>query len=253
MSLHGKNALVTGGSRGIGRGIALALAAQGCTIALGYMRKRAAAEAVAAEISDLGGRAVVLRANLSSETEARRLAEAAAQELGGIDIFVANAAGGVSKPLAGVKSNDWDWTVNINARSILAGVQVILPHMQSRRWGRILTISSSGSSRVVPNYGMVGVSKAALEAMTRYLAVELAPHGIIANCISPGLVDTGAIDAYAGRDETLARVASHTPAGRLATPADVGSLAAWLCTDQASMIVGQTIEIDGGYGLLMFG
>ncbi len=253
MSLHGKNALVTGGSRGIGRGIALALAAQGCTLALGYPRKRAAAEAVAAEIAELGGRAVVLRANLAGEAAGAYLADAALQELGGIDIFVANAAAGVSKPLAEVKRRDWDWTVDINARSTLAAVQVLLPHMQSRRWGRILTVTSGGSRRTVPNYGMTGISKAALEAMTRYLAVELAPHGIIANCISPGLVDTGAIDAYAENAATLARVVSHTPAGRLATPADIGALAAWLCTDAAGMIVGQTIEVDGGYSLLTFG
>jgi enoyl-[acyl-carrier protein] reductase III len=99
----------------------------------------------------------------------------------------------------------------------------------------------------------VGVSKAAIEAVTRYLAVELAPHGIIANCISPGVVITGALDFFENREELIAAAQARTPAGRLATPEDVGAVAAWLCRDQAAMIVGQTIEVDGGYGLLMDG
>ncbi|MEZ4636879.1 MAG: SDR family oxidoreductase [Caldilineaceae bacterium] len=122
--------------------------------------------------------------------------------------------------------------------------------MKQAGWGRILSITSIGSRRVLPEYSAVGVSKAAIEAVTRYLAVELAPHNIVANCISPGVVITGALDFFPSKTQIIEHATQRTPAPRLVTPEDVGELAAWLCTDAAAMIVGQTIEIDGGYSLL---
>jgi enoyl-[acyl-carrier protein] reductase III len=123
--------------------------------------------------------------------------------------------------------------------------------MRQKGWGRIVTITSIGSRRVFPEYGVVGVSKAAIEAVTRYLAVELARENIIANCISPGVVLTGALDFFPRRDAMVAHAEQHTPAGRLVTPADVGNVVAWLCSEDARMIVGQTIELDGGYSLIL--
>jgi enoyl-[acyl-carrier protein] reductase III len=251
MWLQGKHALVTGSSRGIGRGIALALAAQGCHVAIHYARKRAEAEATALAVERHGVDSAVLRANLRHEVEVRQLVDEAAARLGGLEIFVGNAASGVLKPAAALESKDWDWTVDVNARSVLAGVQAALPYMRRLGWGRIVTVTSPGSRRVFPQYGIVGISKAALEALTRYLAVELAPEGIIANCVSPGLVVTGALEFFPMRDEMIDHAKRHTPAGRLLTPEDVGGVVAWLCSDQAAMIVGQTIEVDGGYGLKM--
>jgi enoyl-[acyl-carrier protein] reductase III len=248
--LEGKTAVITGSGRGIGRGIALALAAQGCNIAVNYVRKREEAEQTAAEIGALGVRAAVIKANVGKEEEVRQLVDDAAAQLGGVDIFVGNAASGVLKPLSAIDAKAWDWTLNINARSILFGAQAAVPYMRQRGWGRILTVTSIGSRRVFPEYGVVGVSKAAIETVTRYLAVELAPDNIICNCISPGVVVTGALDFFPRRDAMIAHAVKHTPAGRIATPEDVGALAAWLCSDAAAMIVGQTIEVDGGYSLL---
>lgn len=248
--LEGKTAVITGSGRGIGRGIALALAAQGCNIAVNYVRKRDEAEQTAAELSALGVRAAVIKANVGKEEEVRQLVDEAAAQLGGVDIFVGNAASGVLKPLSEIDAKAWDWTLNINARSILFGAQAAVPYMRQRGWGRILTVTSIGSRRVFPEYGVVGVSKAAIETVTRYLAVELAPANIICNCISPGVVVTGALDFFPRRDAMIAHAVKHTPAGRIATPEDVGAVAAWLCSDAAAMIVGQTIEVDGGYSLL---
>ena len=248
--LDGKTAVITGSGRGIGRGIALALAQRGCNIAVNYVRKREEAEQTAAEISALGVRAAVIKANVGNEAEVRQLVAAAADQFGGVDIFVGNAASGVLKPLSEIDAKAWDWTLNINARSILFGAQAAVPYMRRGGWGRILTVTSIGSRRVFPEYGVVGVSKAAIEAVTRYLAVELAPDKIICNCISPGVVVTGALDFFPRRDAMIAHAVKHTPAGRIATPEDVGALAAWLCSDDAAMIVGQTIEVDGGYSLL---
>lgn len=248
--LEGKTAVITGSGRGIGRGIALALAQRGCNVAVNYVRKRDEAEQTAAEIRALGVAAAVIKANVGREEEVRALVDSAAEQLGGVDIFVGNAASGVLKPVGEIDAKAWDWTLNINARSILFGAQAATPYMRRRGWGRILTITSIGSRRVFPEYGVVGVSKAAIEAVTRYLAVELAPQGIICNCISPGVVVTGALDFFPRRDAMIAHAVKRTPAGRIATPEDVGALAAWLCSDEAAMIVGQTIEVDGGYSLL---
>jgi enoyl-[acyl-carrier protein] reductase III len=250
-NLEGKTAVITGSGRGIGRGIALALAARGCNIAVNFFRKREDAEQTAHEIEALGVKAAVIKANVAKEEEIRGLVDTAAQQLGGVDIFVGNAASGVLKPIDAIDAKAWDWTLNINARSILFGAQAAVPYMRRGGWGRIITITSIGSRRVFPEYGVVGVSKAAIEALTRYLAVELAPHNIIVNCISPGVVLTGALDFFPRRDAMVAHAEQHTPAGRLVTPADVGSVAAWLCTEDARMLVGQTIELDGGYSLLL--
>jgi enoyl-[acyl-carrier protein] reductase III len=248
--LTGKSAVISGGGRGIGRGIALALAQRGCNVAVNYVRHREAAEETAAAIEALGCRAVVIKANMADEEDVRRLVETAAHTLGGVDIFVGNAASGVLKPVLEITPKHWAWSLDVNARSILIGAQMAVPYMQAKGWGRVLSVTSIGSRRVLAEYSAVGVSKAAIEAVTRYLAVELAPHGIIANCISPGVVLTDALDYFPSKDEIIGSAQRRTPAGRLVTPEDVGELAAWLCSDAASMIVGQTIEIDGGYTLL---
>ncbi len=248
-NLDGKTAVITGSGRGIGRGIALALAGHGCNVAVNYFRHREDAEQTAAAVEALGVKAALIKANVAKEEEIRGLVDAAAEQLGGVDIFVGNAASGVIKPLAEIDAKAWDWTLNINARSILFGAQAAAPYMRRAGWGRILTVTSIGSRRVFPEYGVVGVSKAAIEAVTRYLAVELAPDNIIANCISPGVVLTGALDFFPRRDAMIAHAEQNTPAGRLVTPEDVGNLAAWLCSEEARMIVGQTIEVDGGYSL----
>jgi enoyl-[acyl-carrier protein] reductase III len=250
-TLQGKTAVITGSGRGIGRGIALALAARGCNVAVNFFRRREDAEQTAAEVEALGVKALVVKANVAKEEEIRGLVDEAARALGGVDIFVGNAASGVIKPVGEIDAKAWDWTLNINARSILFGVQAAVPYMRQGGWGRVITVTSIGSRRVFPEYGVIGVSKAALEALTRYLAVELAPHNIIANCISPGVVLTGALDFFPRRDAMVAHAEQHTPVGRLVTPEDVGHLAAWLCSEEARMIVGQTIELDGGYSLTL--
>lgn len=250
--LQGKCAVITGGGRGIGRGIALALAARGCHVAINYFRHREEAEQTAAAAEQLGVRAVVVKAHVGREEEMQALVQESASALGSVDIFVGNAASGVLKTITEIDLKAWEWTVNVNARSILVGAQAAVPYMRRQGWGRILTVTSIGSRRVFPEYGVVGVSKAAIEALTRYLAVELAPENIIANCISPGVVLTGALDFFPRKDEMIAHAERNTPAGRLVTPEDIGEVAAWLCTDAARMIVGQTIEVDGGYSLLAF-
>ncbi len=249
--LAGKVALVTGSGRGIGRAIALALAARGCAVVVNYIRHRAEAVETAHAIEALGVRALVIKAHVGDESALRNMVAETTAALGGVDILVANAASGVQRPVLELETHAWDWTLGINVRSVLVAAQAVAPHMQARGWGRIIAISSLGSQRVYPDYAAVGVSKAAMESLVRYLAVELAPHGIICNGISPGLVGTQALDHFPRKNAMLGHALATTPTGRLVTPEEVGELAAWLCADAASQIVGQIIEMDGGYSLVV--
>ncbi len=248
--LRGKTAVITGSGRGIGRAIALQLAEHGINVAVNYFRHKEQADRTAAEIERAGARAIVVKAHVGEVEGVKRLVETAAEAFGGVDIFVGNAASGVLKPAVDQQLKGWEWTVNINARSILFGVQAAAPYMKQRGWGRVIGISSFGSRRVLPEYSVVGVSKAAIEALIRYLAVELAPHGIVCNAVSPGVVETEALNFFPSKDAIVSEGLRRTPAGRLVTPEEVAKLVAWLCTDDAKMIVGQTIIMDGGYELL---
>ncbi len=250
MSLTGKTAVITGSGRGIGRAIALELASRGCNIVVNYFRRRSAAEETARAVEARGGRAIVVKAHIGDEDQVRNLVRTGAHHFGSVDIFVGNAASGVLKPAMEQGAKEWDWTLNINARSILFGVQEAFPYMKERGWGRVITVTSLGSVRVLPEYSIVGVSKAAIEALTRYLAVELAPYGITVNAISPGVVETEALDFFPSKDKIIAEAKARTPAGRLVTPEEIGRIVAWLCSEDARMIVGQTIIIDGGHSLL---
>lgn len=244
-------ALVTGSSRGIGRAIALELAGAGADVVVHYARKQQAAEETVAAIAALGRRAVALKANLAEADKIEALYDSLEAAFGRCDIFVGNAASGVHAPMLEIADKHWDWTMDVNARSVLRCVKRAVPHMERAGWGRIVTITSLGSTRAVPNYGAVGVSKAAVESLTRYLAVELAGKGIIANAVSPGLVNTDALEALPiDQQAALAHVARRNPVGRLVTPEDVARVVAFLCSEAAGMIVGQTILVDGGYGLL---
>jgi enoyl-[acyl-carrier protein] reductase III len=248
--LRGKTAVVTGSGRGIGRAIALELAGHGANVAINYFRHSDRAQQTAAEAEAAGGRAIVVKAHVGEIEGVQRLVHAAAEAFGGVDIFVGNAASGVLRPAVEQQLKGWDWTLNINARSILFGAQAAVPSMRERGWGRIIGITSFGSRRVLPEYCAVGVSKAAIEALIRYLAVELIPYGIVCNAVSPGVVETEALDFFPSKDQILVEGLKRTPAGRFVTPEEVAKVVAWLCTDDARMIVGQTIVVDGGYEIM---
>ena len=249
--LANKVALVTGSSRGIGRAIALELAGLGASLIVHYVRKQQAAAEVVAAIEQAGGRAMMIKANLVQVDQIEAMFETIEAAFGGCDIFIGNAASGTPRHILEVTDKHWDWTMDVNARSVLHCVQRAVPHMERAGWGRIINITSPGSTRTLPHYGAIGLSKATLEALTRYLAVDLAAKGIIANAVSPGLVDTDAVSAFpVDLRETFAYAQSRTPAGRLVSPEDVARVVAFLCSDAAGMIVGQTLYVDGGWSLL---
>jgi enoyl-[acyl-carrier protein] reductase III len=245
--LEGKVALVTGGSRGIGRAISIGLAGRGANLIIAYLRKRSAAEETCAEIEGLGVKAEAVRCDVGNESKLDALFDHVDETFGRLDIFVSNAATGVIRPVEDLDARAWEWTMNANARALLLGARRAVPLMSSG--STIVGLSSLGASRVLPGYAVVGASKAALEAMVRYLAVELAP-AIRVNAVSPGVVDTDALTHFPMREEMLTHADRATPAGRLVTPADVAAAVGFLTSDSSSMITGQTVTIDGGASLL---
>jgi len=241
----GKSVLVTGGSRGIGREIALRFADLGAArVAISYLRNDSAAEETAGEIQERGADAILLRGNVGDPEKAASFLE----ELETLDVLVSNAATGVIRPALELEERHWDWTLNANARALLTLARNAAPRMQPG--SSIVAISSLGSTRVLENYVLVGVSKAALEALVRYLAVELSPQGIHVNAVSAGLVETGALEHFPNRDEMLDWYRRRTPAGRLVEPRDVAEVVCFLATPAAGMIRGQTVVVDGGYSVV---
>jgi enoyl-[acyl-carrier protein] reductase III len=243
MTVEGATVLVTGGSRGIGKAIALRLARLGAArVAIGYFRSDAAAEETADALRALGSEPVLVRGNVTSE---RVLEQVAA--LGPLAALVHNAATGVIRPALETDERHWDWTLGANARALLALTKVAAPSMPVG--ASIVGISSLGSTRVLENYALVGTSKAALESLVRYLAVELAPQGIRVNAVSAGIVETGALEHFPNR-EAMLEMGARNPVGRLVTPEDVADAVAFLCSPQAEMVRGQTLVVDGGWSLL---
>jgi enoyl-[acyl-carrier protein] reductase III len=237
------NVFVSGGTRGIGRAIALRLANDGAKrIALGYMRNDSAAEEAAKELRALGVEVTLVRGNITST---RVHDEVGA--LGPLDALVHNAATGVIRPALETEDKHWDWTHSANARALLSLARAIAPTMPAG--GSIVAVSSLGSNRVLENYVLVGTSKAALESLVRYLAVELAPRGIRANAVSGGVIETGALEHFPNRDEMIEWGTRRTPAGRLVEPDDIAGAVSFLCSPDAEMIRGQTIVVDGGFSL----
>lgn len=249
---NGKVALVTGSGRGIGRELALRFAQEGANVVVNFFRNREPAEATAAEIRALGREALVVKANISEEDDLEALFTQTEATFGGLDILINNAASGFNRPIMEQKPKGWDWTMNINARAALFAAQRAAP-LLARQGGYIVNMTSIGSSRVLPDYVAVGASKAALEAVTRYLAVEFAKMNIVVNAVSAGVVETEALEHFPQMREWLDKIGmlvERIPAGRMLTPADITSVVLFLCTPDAHMIRGQVVLVDGGFTLL---
>jgi enoyl-[acyl-carrier protein] reductase III len=237
--------LVTGGTRGIGKEIALRFASGGADrVVIGYLRNDAAAEAAAEEIRAAGTEPVLVRGNIASD---RVIAEFGSH--GPYGVVVHNAATGVIRAALETEDRHWDWTLAANARALLSLARACAPDMKPG--SSIVGVSSLGSIRVLENYLLVGTSKAALESVVRYLAVELGPRGIRVNAVSAGVVETEALDYFPNREQMLRVARERTPAGRMVEPADVAGAVAFLCSPDADMVRGQTLIVDGGYSLLV--
>jgi enoyl-[acyl-carrier protein] reductase III len=244
----GRCAVVTGGTRGIGRAISLSLAASGHRVIAIYARNREAAEDLSREAQAHGWDIHCLRADLTGSGGVSLVLSTIRERFPQLDILVHSAASGVHRKVneLSVKHLAWTFQVNLFAlHELLLGAAPMIP-----QGGRIIGITSRGSVQVGPHYAAIGSSKGAMESLFRYYANEFAPLGIAVNLVCPGLVLTGALDAFPDREARIESSLSKTPTGRLTTPEDVASSVQFLCSPAASQIVGHTLVIDGGRSLL---
>lgn len=246
-SLAGQRAVVLGGSRGIGRATALRLAAEGVHVLVNYARSEEAAEETAAACRALGVEAEAVRADIGDADALASLFERVATS-GGLDILINNAARGLERPRPAIdqRPRHLRATMDVNLFAPWSAVQRAAPLMEARGGGAIVNLLSPGAWHYMPGYSAVAVSKAALASLTRYLAVELAPRGIRVNGLSAGWVEASEGE-HSYRENVSDRVRPHVPAGRNVQPDDIAAAVAWLCSDQAPMLVGQTVHLDGGF------
>ncbi|NBV42432.1 SDR family oxidoreductase [bacterium] len=239
-----KIALITGASRGFGRATALRLAREGATIILNYRRSTSEAQATADEIQALGAEVRLIKADIGDEEKITMMMDTVRSEFGRLDILVANASFGIPGSVLNAKSRYWDITMDATAKSLLLLSQHAVPLMANG--GHIVVMTSYGHLRILPNYGVVGAAKGAVDALMKALAVELAPKGIIVNGVMPGLSPTKSLLAVPGADASVESVTARTPMGRLITPEEVANIVAFLVSGEADMIVGQLLLADGG-------
>jgi enoyl-[acyl-carrier protein] reductase III len=248
MWLRDRVVLITGGSRGIGRATALRMAEEKpAHIAVVYALDHEAAQTTVEALERAGVGASAICADVGQEEELRRVFSMMAERHTRIDVFISNAARASFGPLLEVSTRTWQKVGDLNTRAFLLGVQLAAKLMPDG--GRIIALSSLGSSFCLPHYGALGTAKAAMEALVRYLAVELAPRDIKVNAVCAGFVDTDSTRLLEGFKEVAADVAARTPAGRIAQPEDIAGVVMLLCRSDADWVRGQTIVADGGYSL----
>lgn len=237
-------ALVTGGSRGIGAATSLRLAAKGYDVAITYRSQRLAAEAVAAEVERLGRRAVVLQVDLADPARTREVVREAAERLGGLHALVNNAGYVQRVPWEEISLEDWERMLTVTLTAAFVAAQMAVPYMIEAGFGRIVNVSSLRALTGSAHGAHYAAAKAGLLGLTKSLAAALAPHGITVNAVCPGFTATDM------NREALERrgkeIAAQIPLGRAAEPEEVAAVIAFLCSDEASYITGETISVNGG-------
>lgn len=243
--LQGKRAIVTGGGTGIGRGIALQLAKEGAWVCISYKRSSQGAEEALAEIKTLGGKAFALQVDLINVDEGIRFIETAAKTMGGVDILVNNAGLTITKPIYEVTQSDWDSIHTIDLKSSFFCSQTAARYMRNQGAGRIVFIGSVHSRASISLFGPYAAAKGGIEALTRQMAIELAPDHITVNSVAPGLIE---VESYHQdfpwyKREDFAR---QIPIGRVGFPQDIASVVSFIVSDQSGFMTGQSIYVDGG-------
>ncbi len=244
MDLSGKVALVTGGSRGIGREIAIELARHGASVAISYVNNEEKAVEVVKEIQKFSVKGMCIKADVSKEEEVKKLVDAIKDELGTIDILVNNAGINRDTLLIRMNTQEWDQVIDTNLKGTYLCTRLVAKDMIKKRYGKIINIASVAG--VAGNYGQANysASKAGVIGFTKAVAKELASRGINVNAVAPGLIETDMTQAL--KEEVKETLIKSVPMGRLGSPKDVANLVVFLASDKSDYITGQTINIDGG-------
>jgi len=248
--LTGKKALVTGASRGIGRGIALALAQQGADVAVNYRSSREQAGVVVAEIKKSGRDSFSVQADVSKKEEVGGMVKEVAEHFGRVDILVNNAGIAIFKSFDQLEEEDWDQTLAVNLKSQFLCAKAVVPIMEKQGWGRIINIASIASGGMgvgFLNLAHYCASKGGVVALTEELALELSPKGITVNAIGPGVIDTEMTTPLKNDPQTLNGLLARIARRRLGKPADIGAAAAFLASEEADYITGAVLYVDGGW------
>ncbi len=255
-TLEGKVAVITGGTRGIGRAIAENLAEKGCDLALAYLSDYESAEKTVKATEKFGIKSLALQCHIGQPESRKEFFQEVDKNFSNLDFFIANAATGVHRQASKLTLNSVRKVFAVNFESIIEMANLIVSRMPEvedgiypGRRGRVVALSSLGAERVIPEYLSVGASKAAIEALIRQLAFEWGPLGVNCNVVRAGLVDTGILNYVAGSNEIRKSTIDRTPNGRLVEPKDVASLVGFLLSDESAMINGQTMTVDGGFGI----
>ena len=241
-AVAGKRVLVTGGTRGIGRAISIQLARAGASVVANYVRNDEAADSLKKEMAACGASLEICRADVSNPEGASRLIDAIGPEP--LTAFVHCAATGVHGAIDDLTLRHWDFTFALNVRAFFSLVKALLPRLAEG--ASVVALSSEGAVHAFPQYGLIGASKGAVEALCRHLALELAPRGVRVNVLSPGTVLTDALDAFPDKDTRLKEAIARSPRGRLTTVDEVASAAHFLCSDASVGLNGHTLVVDGG-------
>ncbi|WP_028388536.1 enoyl-[acyl-carrier-protein] reductase FabL [Legionella fairfieldensis] len=240
-----KVALITGGARGIGKATALKLARAGCDIAIVYYNSSDEAQTLVAEIQHSGREAVAIQANVADQQSVKEMYERFREKFDRLDFLISNAASGVLKPALKMTTKHWRWCMETNALALNHLASQGLDVMKAG--GRVIALSSLGAHRAIPNYGFIGASKAALEALVRSLSLELAEYDITVNTVSAGVVDTDALKYFPNREQLLTEYQAHALSAQPLTPEDVADTIYLLCLPEAKMINAHTLFVDAGY------
>ncbi len=245
--LDGKVALVTGGTKGIGKQIALKLAELGADVCVNYLRSRNAADETMAELKALGSDAHAVRANIGRHDKMPKIFDEIKEKYGKLDILISNAALGLYSSAMEITDKAWHLSMDTNAEAFLHCVR--LGENMMGHGSKIVALSSLGTSRYIDGYAAIGASKAAIETLTRYFAWEMASRHINVNTVSGGFIDTDALKVFPTYDKMVDEVVRRTPFGRVGTAEEVADVVVFLCTDKAKWITGQVLVVDGGYSL----